>query len=317
MRSLRTLAFSAPAASAPAAGPTLRREAALRRRASIVAGFVSAPRGVGVALSAALFAAVVAAAFRSGDSYSRFVAAYGAPRDIAARALGFGVDAITISGPVQLKVADVLKAADVAPTASLPFLDVEAVRARVAAIPKVRDATVRKLYPDRLLVTLVERAPAGVWQDGGKLEVVSADGTPFEPFSDMRLADLPYVVGPGAAAHLAEYAAIRDAAGELKPRIRAGVYVGDRRWNLAMTDGTSVLLPEDSPQTALKRLIALQRGSQLLDKDVVAVDLREADRVFVRLSPAAAAERVKSPGGKSPGAKSHAAKPKIPGGAKN
>ncbi|MDE2018310.1 MAG: cell division protein FtsQ/DivIB, partial [Hyphomicrobiales bacterium] len=219
---------------------------------------------------------------------------YGAPRDIAARAFGFGVDAITISGPVQLKVEDVLKAAAIPATASLPFLDAAAARDRIAAIPMVREATVRKLYPDRLLVTLVERAPAGVWQDAGKLRVVSADGTPFERFDDMRLAGLPYVVGPGAAAHLAEYEAIRAAAGELKPRIRAGVYVGDRRWNLAMTDGTSVLLPEDDPQAAMKRLLALQRDGQILDKDVTAIDLREGDRAFVRLSPAAAAEREKA-----------------------
>ena len=60
---------------------------------------------------------------------------------------------------------------------SLPFLDAAAARERLLNVPLVKDATVRKLYPNALSITVVERDPFALWQHDGEVYVVSVDGT--------------------------------------------------------------------------------------------------------------------------------------------
>jgi cell division protein FtsQ len=86
-----------------------------------------------------------------------------------------------------------------------------------------------------------------------------------------------------------EYVALLDAMDELKPRVEAGVLVGQRRWNLRLKSGVDVKLPEDSPQAAIAELLRLQRQSRILEKDVLALDFRVPGRVFARLTEDAAA----------------------------
>ena len=81
----------------------------------------------------------------------------------------------------------------------------------------------------------------------GQVNIVSADGAVIDQMHDQRFASLPFVVGEGANERLPEFAALLAAAGELGPKIRAGVLVADRRWNLKMTSGVDVMLPEINP----------------------------------------------------------------------
>ena len=68
----------------------------------------------------------------------------------------------------------------------------------------------------------------------------------------------------------------------LKPRVMASVRVGERRWNLRMKNGTDVLLPEGAEPQALAKLAELQAADALLDRPLVVVDMRLADRLVVR-----------------------------------
>jgi cell division protein FtsQ len=52
-----------------------------------------------------------------------------------------------------------------------------------------------------------------------------------------------------------------------------------------------VLLPEESPSEALQKFSTFLHDHKLADKDIVLVDLRYPDRVVLRLTEAAAAQR--------------------------
>ena len=74
---------------------------------------------------------------------------------------------------------------------------------------------------------------------------------------------------------------------DLAPRVRAAVWVGDRRWNLRFDNGVDVKLPADSPQAAWSLLARLEREQRLLARDITIIDMRLPDRLVVRLGPAA------------------------------
>lgn len=252
---------------------------------------IVASRLFGTALVVGLLAAVGGYGAVRGGEYDAFCAAQGTLPDILAKALGFPIKAVTITGARELGEGEILKLAGVGPRNSLLFLNVADVRARLKAVPLIKEASVSKLYPNRLLVEIEERQPAALWQKDGAVAIVAADGTPIDDMRDPHFEHLPLVVGADANAHLAEYLNILDASGDLRERIRAGLYVAGRRWTVKTLGGLEIALPERDPAEAIARLGALEHEGRILEKDILSLDLRIPGRVVARLTPDAAAAR--------------------------
>ncbi|MGD9543284.1 MAG: cell division protein FtsQ/DivIB [Methylocystis sp.] len=276
----------AAAAVAPRASSRRSRSARLLPRLALLGR-----SGVGSLATVALFGVVGAAGFVENGGYAALVASEGELYDVAARAVGFPISAVTITGQTRLNERELLEAAGVGPRNSLPFLDATAVRERLMRVPLVKTARVMKLYPDRLVIAIEERQPSALWQRDGRVAVISEDGVPIDELRDQRYLGLPFVVGEGAQKRLLEFHMLLSKAGDLAHRIKAGVLVAGRRWNFEMTNGVTVKLPEIGPAAALETLARLQREARILDKDVMFIDLRIPDRVSVRLTEEAAAAR--------------------------
>jgi cell division protein FtsQ len=250
------------------------------------------PRGIGLAAAGALIAASAAYGAVQGGHVPTILTAMKDARDGAANAAGFRIVAVALAGNNHVTREEVLAGAGVTGTASLVFLDVEQARERLKSNPWIADATVLKLYPGELQIGIKEREAFALWQKDGQVSVVAADGTVLEPYVAPRLVRLPLVVGSGAQARAKDFLALLDRYPEIRDLVRASVLVGERRWNLRLTNGLDVLLPEYGIATALERLVVLDREKNLISRDIVAIDLRLADRVTVRLPDAAAQARI-------------------------
>jgi cell division protein FtsQ len=267
----------------------------LKRRRSVAVPLEHRlPRFLGTGLALGFFAAVTFVGLSEGGHLDEVYKTYGEPHHAAARLLGLGLERVTISGLSQLRETDVLAAAGLNPNVSLPFLSATAIREQLERVPLVKSASVRKLYPHELVLTLTEREPHALWQRNGELFITAADGTVIDLMQDSALADLPLVVGEQANSRTKEYLALLEAAGPLKSRIRAGTLVAGRRWTLKMENGIDVRLPEEDPLEAVARLVKLEREQKILEKDVLAIDLRMPDRVVVRLTEEAAGARAEA-----------------------
>ena len=280
--------------------PMMRRMSRRRRRAGFLLSLVSR-RGAGLFMASTLLLGTILFGAIRGGEYDTFVAQYGSPPDLLARAVGLRLNAITISGQRELSAAEILEAANISDRNSLLFLDAHAVRDRLKAVALVKDVDVRKLYPDRLMIDVTEREPYALWQKDGQVDIISADGTAIDVMRDQRFADLPFVVGNGADARVGEFLKILDAAGDLRSRIKAGVLVSERRWNLKMASGIDVKLPEIDPIPAAATLARLQREGRILEKDILSIDMRVPGRVVARLSEDAGAARAETLSRKSRG----------------
>lgn len=248
-------------------------------------------RGWGVVLVTVLFGATGLFGAVRGGQYASFTAENGTPGDIVAKALGFSLDNIAISGLKELAPREILDGGGISPRTSLALLDPAVLRERLKAIPLVRDAVVTKLFPHDLSVAVVEREPAALWQNDGQISLIAADGVPIDAITDDRFNALPFVVGAQANERLPEYQALLAAAGDLKDKIKAGVFVGRRRWTLQMSSGVQVDLPEIGAVETLGRLAAIEAKYGILEKDVISLDLRVPGRITARLSEDAAAQR--------------------------
>ncbi len=247
------------------------------------------PLALDIAFTLAILLGAATFGAERGGELDVFVATNGSLSDVAARALGFGVDVVTVSGATHMNESRILSIAGISARNSLPFFDAAAARERLEADPLVKQASVRKLYPNQIVVEIVERTPYGVWQKDGQVRAIAADGAPIDQVTDARYVDLPFVVGEGANTRVREFTALLDAMEELRPRVGAGILVGQRNWDLKLKSGVEVKLPEVDPKAAIATLLRLQRQFRLLDRDVLALDLRTPGRMFVRLSQESAA----------------------------
>ena len=106
-----------------------------------------------------------------------------------------------------------------------------------------------------------------------------------------RYARLPMVVGADADKRVDEFVRMIDGVPSLKPRIKAGVLISNRRWNIVLDSGVELLLPANDPADALVQVVALDDGSSILSREIAAIDLRLPSRLVFRLTEAGAAAR--------------------------
>ncbi len=298
-RSVKAVAQASPRALMPVAGPQLlvsdrsrsRLFRSSRRSAVAVPLVERLPRQIGTMLALGFLALSIGTGAVLGGHVETMRETYGEPKHVAARLLGLGIERVTISGIAELSEVEVLVAAGIDPKISLAFFDADQARRQLESMPMIREATVRKLYPGEVSIVISEREPYALWQVKGDLFLIAADGTVIDKMDDGRFAHLPLVVGQDANKRAGEYIALRRQAGALAPQIRAGSLIAGRRWNLKLDNGMDVRLPEVEPAAAIQRLAALEADFRLLDKDLLAIDLRQADRVVMRLTEEAAAAR--------------------------
>jgi cell division protein FtsQ len=194
---------------------------------------------------------------------------------------GLGIDDVRITGNQEVSDLTVLERLELA--GSLVSFDVEKAQARLASLPWVQSVSVRKYYPSRLTVEIVERTPYALWQHDGEVFVIDRTGTEIAPLEEARFARLPFLVGGGANQTAADLLADLVTEPTIAAQMRAAVLVGGRRWDLHLENGVTVKLPEHQVGEALTQLVKLDQGEGLLARDVVVVDLRLPDRITVRL----------------------------------
>lgn len=258
-----------------------------RRARRLAARLAQIPQGAGVAASLLFLGATLSYGAIAGGHVAAVTDWLKGARDNAANALGFRIAAVSVSGGSQVSREQALALAGVTGRSSLFFFNAETARAQLLANPWIADAAVLKLYPDRLLITITERRAFALWQRDGQVNVIADDGTVLQPFVEDRYRGLPLVVGSGAERHAKDFIGLLDRFPEIRSALSASVLVAERRWNLRLTNGMDVRLPENDLQVALDRLVKLDREKNLLSRDIASIDLRLADRVTVRLSDAA------------------------------
>lgn len=208
---------------------------------------------------------------------------------------GFTVNGYQIAGLrsmdrklVDAVVVDELRRA-AAPTGGArpaqPLVDVSRIRDRLLRFGWVKDARVSRRLPDTLVIDVVERTPAAMWQDGQRLALIDSEGVVLDRVRIDRMPDLPLLIGPGANLQASKLDALLAQVPTLQAQLASATWVGRRRWDLAFTSGETVALPEgDRPASAaLAKFAELDRSTGLLGRGLVRFDLRVPGKMIVRL----------------------------------
>ena len=199
---------------------------------------------------------------------------------------GFGIENVKMTGQSETSEVDVLAALDIGQYPSLLTLDLEDAQARIETLPWVKQATLKKLFPDTVEIAVVEREPYALWQHAGIVSLIDRAGKVITDAVDDRYAGLPRVVGTGAAEKAVAFNALIDQFPDIAREAKAGILVSEDRWTIVLRSGIELMLPAEDPQKALATIAALDRDHAVLSREISAIDLREPGHLVVRLTEA-------------------------------
>ncbi len=195
------------------------------------------------------------------------------------------VDVLSMPDASDDLQAQIFAVADLSlPTSSLD-IDVATLRMSVESLDAVLTAEVL-VKPDGILeIRTTERTPTMVWRDGNVLRLIDDEGKRVAQLARRNARpDLPLVIGEGADRVVPEIHAMMDILGPVSGRVRGFVRVGERRWDIVLDRGQTIMLPETGGITALRRVMAFHSTQELLERDVEIIDMRNGERPVLRLT---------------------------------
>ena len=198
---------------------------------------------------------------------------------------GFEVKRVELKGVRNMDRLTVYAIAFDQHSMAMPTVDLEQVRAQLLQYGWIADARVSRRLPDTLVVDIVEREPAAVWQYQGRLKLIDGAGVVLEDVSADAMPDLPLLIGPNANVHAAELAALVAKAPALKPVLAGATWIGERRWDLRFQSGEVLALPEGQAEAerALVRFARLDGSQRLLGRGFMRFDMRDPRRFVARV----------------------------------
>jgi len=255
-----------PGGATPGRRPRADRRIAERRKAIIAARVRHRRRILGWALVGLALAAGVAYLIRTPL---------------------FGLSSVRVTGTRAVPQAEVLAASKARIGEPYLGLDLAAIRARVAALPRVAAVEVTRDYPSSLRIAVTERPAVASVSSGALFWLVAADGTVLDS-ATARPPELPYVAGVPLPAGLGpgsrlppgnELANALTALGGMDPKLEREVTGVTARsldsLEFTLKDGTRVLygLAVDQPA---------KDAAVLLVRRTLKREGREAQRIDVR-----------------------------------
>lgn len=154
---------------------------------------------------------------------------------------------------------------------------------QLKALGWVREAMIRRQYPDTLIIHVKEKIPYAIWQQGELYSLIDDEGkiihTSTELSEFVSYKDLPVIVGTSANTQLEQLFFFITQDEQIFYGIESIQWIGKRRWNVNFYHGMTIYLPEKQPEKAWQRIVELHQEKQLLDRKIAVIDMRLPGRI--------------------------------------
>ena len=198
---------------------------------------------------------------------------------------GFEVKRVEVTGIDRMERLTVYAIALDQHSMAMPLVDLDKVRNQLMQFGWIKDARVSRRLPDTLVVDIVERKPAAIWQHNQQLSLIDANGVVLEAIQLDAMPDLPLLIGKDANAQATGLSQLMDRAPALKPMLAAATWVGGRRWDLRFQSGETLALPEgeDLAGESLVRFARMDGVQRLLGRGYTRFDMRDPTKFVARI----------------------------------
>ena len=196
----------------------------------------------------------------------------------------FMLDALSIEGASDSLNAEIREVLGLNFPISSFDLDLAELHERVLSLPPVEIAEAHLKGGGILHIKVDEKTPALLLKKEFGFDVLSENGEYIRSVSSREyFPALPIITGEGAENAASQAIAIFKAFYQKLDQVRGLVFVGKRRWNIIMTSGQVVMLPESDPQQAIQKILILDKVEQILSRQIAVFDFRLPSRITLRI----------------------------------
>lgn len=172
----------------------------------------------------------------------------------------------------------IASAAALAPNTRSYSIDLAQMNERISAVPGVRKSSVRRMPNGNISVYVSMYQAVALWTDGENFFPLSGDGTIVNTPTETR--NMANVVFRGPLP--SDITEITRIAHNMVGNLDYMEWIENRRWNMHMFNGITVLLPEHDPESAIGTLMSLNNKHKILTKDISVIDMRDNARILVK-----------------------------------
>ncbi len=209
-----------------------------------------------------------------------------------ARRPAFALGGVRLEGDLQRNSVTTVRA-NALPHLSGNFFTMDLAHARAAfeQVPWVRHAVVRRVWPNRIVVTLEEHQPIALWAgDENSDKMVNSHGEVFEAnVGDVEDDSLPEFAGPDGSSPqvLAMYQRLFPVFKQLNVDVTGLSLSGRGSWKVELDSGATIELGRGTEEEVSERTVRFVRTvPQVLHKfhaPLESADLRHAEGYAVKL----------------------------------
>lgn len=192
------------------------------------------------------------------------------------------VELLRVAGPLaNVQETDIRTALAPEMNTSLIYIDLERLQARLERIDWVKDARIRREWPDTLHIQVTEQRAIARWRDEGLL---SEEGTLFSPDDVARYPELPYLSGPEGKEYdvMSHYRRFSQLLYSHGMKISSLQVDARGSWSMTLNKGIRLQLGHEDEMRRMRRFATwLEMRGKDATKNVAQVDLRYPNGIAV------------------------------------
>lgn len=195
--------------------------------------------------------------------------------------VGLGLSEVTVKGQQMTRDSEIYDQLQLGPHRTIWLYNTDAARNRIETLPWILDASVKRVFPDRLDIRVRERRPSALWNDGRRALLIDRTGRILGGFDAVKETKLPKFYGAGAPAKAISILESIDRFPILRRQVGLFEWVANRHWTLHLKSGRRILLPAKNPSSALLRLVMNKGGFRLIDTNFEKLDMRLENQLAI------------------------------------
>lgn len=198
---------------------------------------------------------------------------------------GFGVKDILVEGRTYAQTETIMALINMQKKDPLVDFNPHEAKDQIEKMAWVKSAHVERRWPNTIFIRLNEHKPFALYKTNNKIVLLNQDGEIINTDHLERFSDLITVSGKNAQSQAGAILKNIKSFKEIYSRTATAQYISLRRWDILLKNGIKIMLPETKINHALTKLINAHKDTDILDKDIQHIDLRDPSRMMIRTKP--------------------------------
>ena len=188
---------------------------------------------------------------------------------------------IKVKGAKKLSKNSILEMIQLQKGSPIYNFDSTKIRKKIESMDWVEKAEITRFLNGTINITILEKSPIALWKKDNDLFLIDVKGQIIEKNDPNNPSNLLLILGDGAPEHINNLLSILKKFPNIHKNIHYVQRISNRRWDLGLKNGSTILLPKKNYALALEKLSKLETKEIILSKKV-SIDMRIPKKIIFK-----------------------------------